>query len=151
MSPEISSLPMLLALLIPWLLALTPGVGAGAADQAPGPVWRTECVDCPQTSFMAADHSLAVGTDGQLYVVYAGDQLMVARYDGATWQREALGPAPGIDDTYQSNPALALDATDTPHIVYPDKDNTALIYAATDDQRLAEGSHRRRRRPELRL
>ena len=100
MVPQIMSLPMLLALLIPWLLALAPGVGAGAPDQAPGLVWRSECVDCPVSVFQIGDRSLALDAAGHPHVVYAGDRLYYAHFDGTAWQVETVDEAPGIRDPY---------------------------------------------------
>ena len=135
MVPQIMPLPMLLALLIPWLLAPAPGVGSGAAHQAPGPVWRSECVDCPVSVFQIGDRSLALDAAGRPHVVYAGDELTYAWFDGVAWQREAIDAAPGRDDVYPSPASLALDAGGGAHVSYLSAGSTALRYA----RRTAQG------------
>jgi hypothetical protein len=138
MAPQIMPLPILLALLIPWLLALAPGVGSGAADQTRGLVWRSECVDCPTSVFQIGDRSLVVDAAGLPHVVYAGDMLYYASYDGAAsqaaWQVETIDSAPGSDDLYPSPASLALDAAGAPHVSYLSAAGTALKYARRTPQ-----------------
>ena len=134
MVPQIMPLPMLLALLIPWLLALAPGVGSGAAHQAPGPVWRSECVDCPVSVFQIGDRSLALDAAGLPHVVYAGDCSTTPASTAAAWQVETIDAAPGSDDVYPSPASLALDAAGGAHVSYLSAASTALKYARRTPQ-----------------
>ena len=147
---------MRIALSLWVMLGLVTPIGAA------GLIWGGDgCVDCPAVAFRIGDRSLALDAAGHPHVVYAGDALYYAHFDGAAWQVEVVDAAPGIRDalTYQPSAAIALDSQGRPHISYLNEENTALRYAhktaagwqtqtldtAAPGEKMAfESSHRRR-------
>jgi hypothetical protein len=125
------------ATLILWMLsfagssttAAAPGDNPGSAAPALSPVWHDECVDCPKIDFQVGDRALALDSAGLPHVVYGGDALYYARFDGASWHTEVIDAAPGIDDIYESPASLALDAAGSPHVSYLSATSSALRYA----------------------
>lgn len=108
-------------------MALFPG-GAGW-------IWGgDQCVDCPATNFQIGDRSLALDAAGHPHVVYAGDALYYARFDGAAWHVETIDAAPGSADIYPSPASLVLDAGGAAHASYLSATSTALKYARRTPQ-----------------
>ena len=65
-------------------------------------------------------------------MVYGGDHLYCAHFDGSTWSSETVDASPAVG----SNASVAIDASDnTIHIAYFDARNGKLKYAtnATGD------------------
>lgn len=58
-------------------------------------------------------------------MVYDGDHLYHAYFDGSTWSSETIDPYPAV----VSNASLAIEASDTIHIAYFDVRNEKLKYA----------------------
>jgi len=118
------------------LLSFSAPAAAGPVGAA-GPVWRSECVDCPVPVFQIGDRSLALDAAGWPHVVYAGDRLYYAHFDGTAWQIETVDEAPGLRDpvepAFQSSASLALDQNGLPHISYLNATSTALRYAHKTD------------------
>jgi hypothetical protein len=93
--------------------------------------WVFECVDCPKIFYEGADRNLRLDQDGNPHIVYGGNHLYYAWFDGTAWHYETVDPSQGVGG-YAS---LALDAQDYPHISYrsdyPDMD---LRYAVLDSE-----------------
>jgi len=115
------------------LMPATGGMGAAvAADRfaaaraaAPGPVWRSQCVDCPKLLDAMTSRSLALDAQGYPHIVYGGDHLYYAWRDGVGWHFETVDGAAGVG-AYAS---LALDAGGRVHVAYYDSRRRDLKYA----------------------
>ena len=70
--------------------------------------------------------SLAVGPDGSQYIVYGGDNLRLAIYNGATWSIEIVDSTP---DSGQ-NPVIQVDAAGNIHIVYGCGNDLMYVFRA---------------------
>jgi len=113
-----------------WGSSVLPGPVEGGPAPAARPAafpwgWRRECVECPPAGG-GDDRSLALDGQGRPHVVYGGDRLYHAWYDGSAWQRETVDPTPGSGAYAQ----VALDAAGRPHVLYR-RDDT-LLYAHDD-------------------
>ncbi|MFN2165359.1 MAG: hypothetical protein ACK2U9_03775, partial [Anaerolineae bacterium] len=122
-------------------LAVT-GVDAGPFRPARSsleadPVWRFECVDCPQAVPRVGERSLALDSSGNPHVVYGGDELYYAWFDGNVWHSDVVDEAPGSWYGAQAAAALDLDAGDRPHVAYLNGTGTAVRYA----HKAADGWH----------
>ena len=99
-----------------------PGQGAGHAGYLnqdnsganPTSGWRVECVDCPKYFENMTDHSLRLDSNGYPHIVYGGDHLYHAWYDGAILQIETVDTSSNVGQ-YAS---LVLDTSGFPHISY---------------------------------
>jgi len=87
--------------------------------------WLTACVKCPKTFGQLGDRTLQLDSAGNPHVVYGGDQLYYAWYDGATWHYAVVEGSEYVSDFV----ALALDSLDFPHIGYHEKGSRAVKYA----------------------
>jgi hypothetical protein len=98
------------------------------APNAPGAssqIWQVECVACPDRFGLASDRNLRLDSTGHPHIVYGGDRLFYARYDGANWRHDTVDSGPYVGEFA----ALALDANDDPHIAYLDWEHSAVRYA----------------------
>jgi hypothetical protein len=104
------------ALMLIAFVSLAVAVAAKGAPTAPPPdlTWSTQCVDCPRYFDWNGDRSLRLDADGHPHLVYGGDHLYYAWYDGAAWHSETADDSPHVG-FYAS---LALDSVGTPHIAY---------------------------------
>ena len=98
---------------------------AAARAAAPGPVWRSQCVDCPKLLDAMTSRSLALDAQGYPHIVYGGDHLYYAWRDGVGWHFETVDGAAGVG-AYAS---LALDAGGRVHVAYYDSRRRDLKYA----------------------
>jgi hypothetical protein len=91
--------------------------------------WTIACVDCPKYFYEMRDRSLRLDNDGHPHIVYGGEFLYYAYYDGSSWHYET------VDNTLDvgAYAALALDGKGLAHISYYDNTNTDLKYAHQDD------------------
>jgi hypothetical protein len=88
--------------------------------------WTIERPDAPKDFGAQGNRTLALDAAGLPHIVYGGDHLYYAWYDGTLWHREMVDPAIGVGD-YAS---LALDADGHPHVSYYDdlKDDVKYAY-----------------------
>ena len=94
----------------------------------PTPGWHIECVDCPKCFTEMTDRALALDTNGWPHVVYGGNHLYYAWFDGTQWRMETVDSADGVG----RHASLALDSANYPHISYYDAVNKDLKYASWD-------------------
>jgi len=87
--------------------------------------WTVEAVDCPKWFAGMSDRSLALDADGHPHVIYGGDRLYYATYDGTSWCYETADTSSGLG-LYAS---LALDFGGNPRVSYYDQRNGNLKYA----------------------
>jgi len=90
--------------------------------------WHIECVDCPKYFTEMTDRALALDTNGWPHVVYGGNHLYYARFDGTQWRMETVDSTDGVG----RHASLALDSANYPHISYYDAVNKDLKYASWD-------------------
>jgi hypothetical protein len=90
----------------------------------PNEQWFIECVDCPASFWRMTDNSLRLDSNDYPHVVYGGNRLFYAWFDGTSWSNET------IDVTPQSgySPALVIDSYDNPHVVYVVVNNSIPPY-----------------------
>lgn len=97
-----------------------------AQAQPPLPqVWGEECVDCPRSFYGDGPRVLQFDTDGQPHVIYGGDHLYYARRMADGWTYETVDATRGVG----AGATLALDAGNTPHILYCDRNGYKVKYA----------------------
>ncbi len=120
-----------LALGIVGLFLFVGGLGISAvraADATPAHdtiTWTTEHVGPqPLISLMSA-RSVRLDSNGRPRIVYGGDHLYYASFDGANWTLETVDP----DDGVGLFASLALDSLNRPHISYYDANRGILKYA----------------------
>ena len=102
----------------------------GIRSTTPYFTWYSQCVECPNDVFNLGDQSLALDSHGRPHVVYLGDYVYYAWYDGLSWQREIVAEGSGIIyDFYQSPASIALDQNNDPHITFLDISNNSILYA----------------------
>ena len=112
-------------------VALLDGQVRGPAAEPCAPTagnWTVERPDAPKDFGAQGSRTMALDAAGQAHVVYGGDHLYYAWYDGVLWHRETVDPAMGVG-VYAS---LALDASGHPHISYYDDTNDDVKYAHFD-------------------
>jgi len=76
--------------------------------------WTLECIDCPPRLSMGyADRTICLDSAGNPHVVFGGDHLYYAWFDGE-WELEVVddSPSTGVE------PSLVLDGNGYPHISY---------------------------------
>ncbi|MBN2005706.1 MAG: DUF11 domain-containing protein [Anaerolineae bacterium] len=122
--------PLCLAFLIAGFtfLALWHGVSDLNAASPPPPAiheWRSECIDCPKYFGTLNSRSLRLDSTGKPHVVYGGDHLYYAWYDGSDWHKEIVDDALGVG----AYATLALDTHDAPNIAYYDRSQGILKFA----------------------
>ncbi len=76
--------------------------------------WMTERIADGKTFNSFTDRALAVDSQGHLHVVYGGERLYYALYDGNQWQYETI-PTPLGSGSWAS---VAVDTADNPHISF---------------------------------
>ena len=106
-------------LLEPFDESLTPGAITTATATQPIPsneTWVFECIVCRKILGYVTSRNLQVDSAGHAHIVYGGDQLYYARYDGVAWAYEIVDSSHGVG-MYAS---LALDVNGRPHISYHD-------------------------------
>lgn len=91
--------------------------------------WAIERVDSELSAYVT---DLVLDSSNLPHIVYGGDQLYYARYDGAIWYKEL------IDSSWGSGreASLALDSNDKPHIAYTNSISENLKYAHYDGDQL---------------
>lgn len=104
-------------LAIPVTLTVTPSPFS--------PTWVKERVIDDKTFDALTQHNLAVDSQGWSHVVYGGDQLYYAWYNGVAWQYETVPTLPG-SGWWAS---LALDEQDRPHVAFHNSTQHSLQYA----------------------
>ena len=119
-----------IALLIAFsLLAATiQGVTAGRLISSPESVdasWKLYQVDAPKYFLNMTDRSLHYDSAGKPHVVYGGEHLYYAWFDGSTWHKTTVDSSPDVGQ-YAS---LAFDTSNRPRIAYYDSANLALKFA----------------------
>lgn len=102
---------------VPVTAVITPGPFA--------PVWAQERVVAEKTFNNLSPRNLALDSQGRPHVVYGGDRLYYAWYDGAAWQYETA-PTPAGTGAWAS---LALDEAGQVHVAFYDALNQSLGYA----------------------
>ncbi len=109
-----------LGLLFVLLMALP---AAGFAD------WTIEAVDAPK--YFTNFYSRAIAIDkvtNQPHIVYGGDHLYHAYFDGTQWQYETADNSPKVG----RDASIALDSNNKAHISYRDDTDYDLKYATND-------------------
>jgi len=86
--------------------------------------WGKEAVYAPKT-FTFHKRAIALDSMGYPHMVYGGDYLYWAHFDGSAWSSETVDPSPAVG----SHASLAIDASDNIHIAYFDARNGKLKYA----------------------
>lgn len=93
---------------------LPDGSLVDAANEYPfSPIWMTERIASGKTFENLTDRALATDSQGRLHVVYGGEYLYYALYDGE-WHYETL-PTPLGSGEWAS---IAVDAFGNPHIAF---------------------------------
>lgn len=87
--------------------------------------WMTEVIDDPKFFTDFYSRAIAVDTQGHPHIVYGGDHLYYAYYDGSDWQYEIADTSPKVG-RYAS---IALDASDNVHISYIEEGSGQVNYA----------------------
>jgi hypothetical protein len=75
---------------------------------------------------LGAVSSMVAGQDGRIHLVYSQKQLYYAIWDGTAWQRSVVAHNGFLDNRLTI--ALALDANDSPHLLYYDDATATLNY-----------------------
>lgn len=88
-------------------------------------IWKSEIVDMPGYFDYMSDRSLRFDSAGNAHLVFGGDRLYYAVFDGASWQIETVDTDVGTG----LGASLDLDADGQPHISYLDLANYKLKYA----------------------
>jgi hypothetical protein len=86
--------------------------------------WSTETLYAPK-AFTFHKRAVALDSDGYPHIVYGGDHLYCAHFDGSSWWSETVDASPAVG----SNASVALDPWDAIHIAYLDTRNGQLKYA----------------------
>jgi hypothetical protein len=89
-------------------------------------VWKFETVDSLPWIDEMNGRNLALDALGNAHIVYGGDQLYYAWYDGSQWHTEVIDPTPGAG----RSASLALDGEGHPHVSYVAQGD--LVYASYD-------------------
>ncbi|RJQ19377.1 MAG: hypothetical protein C4560_06135 [Nitrospiraceae bacterium] len=115
--PKGSKIGVLLFLFIAVLTALP----VTASDE-----WTIEAVDAPSMFFNSYNRATAIDkiTD-QPHIVYGGDRLFHAFFDGTQWQYETVDNSSSIEQ----DASIAIDSNNSIHISYYDSTNKILKYA----------------------
>ena len=87
--------------------------------------WQIEEVDAPKSFSNFYPRTIAVDGSNNPHIVYGGDHLYYAYYDGIVWHYETVDTSSGVGE-YAS---LVLDAEEKVHISYFDSYNYDLKYA----------------------
>jgi len=120
-----------LSLMVLFSLLLTASMGASASQPSTEPAssaelaWHTEFVDKAEEFKNMTDRSLKLDAEGHPHIVFGGDQLNYAEYDGDEWHISVVDAAAKVGQYA----ALALAEKAVPHISYYDAANGDLKYA----------------------
>lgn len=87
--------------------------------------WNIYTVDAPKYFENMTDRSLVYDSGGRPHVVYGGDHLYYAWYDGSTWVKLTIDTNSQVGE-YAS---IALDNDNNPRIAYYDSANRSLKFA----------------------
>ncbi len=89
--------------------------------------WNTEAVDAPKYFDQFSSRAIAVDASGHPHVVYGGDHLYYAYYDGTAWHYETVDSSPYVGN----NASVALDKSGYVHISYVGE-RSSLTYATNE-------------------
>lgn len=89
-----------------------------------GATWRIQSPDAPKWFSDIGPRSLALDAAGRGHVIYGGDHLYYAWFDGVSWEHQVVDPGSGVGQYA----ALALDATGQSHIAYYDAEKQQVKY-----------------------
>jgi hypothetical protein len=84
--------------------------------------WYIEGADTPRNFQQSA---IALHSSNNPHIVYGGDGLYYAYYNGASWNYETADPSPGVGKKV----AIGLDGMNKAHIAYYDAINDQIRYA----------------------
>ncbi|MBI5664013.1 MAG: chitobiase/beta-hexosaminidase C-terminal domain-containing protein, partial [Nitrospirae bacterium] len=88
--------------------------------------WTIQGVDTPRHWETMSSRSIAIDkTTGHPHIVYGGDHLYHAYYNGTQWVFETVDASPLVGKAA----SIAIDSNGKVHISYPDKLNGSLKYA----------------------
>ena len=87
--------------------------------------WMIDTIDDSRYFKLETMRSIAVDSEGIPHIVYGGDHLYHAYYDGSFWQEEMIDSASGVG----VNASIAIDASDKIHICYENHLATATSTA----------------------
>ncbi|MCX7767361.1 MAG: hypothetical protein N2246_11715, partial [Candidatus Sumerlaeia bacterium] len=118
LNPRANSLPAFMFLLSAVLINCFPAVSSAT--------WTVEKVDKHRIFEDFGPRSIALDrTTSYPHIVYGGDHLYYAYYDGSIWHLETVDNAEGVG----RSASIALDANNKVHISYYDYKNGDLKYA----------------------
>ncbi len=96
--------------------------------------WNLYTVDRPKKFNDFYPRAIAVDTQDNPHIVYGGDRLYYAYYDGNKWRYNIVDASPG----HKYYPSIALDTSGNVHISYLDHANDDLKYATNKSGREAD-------------
>ena len=112
----------------------------GAGDMAfrlhgtrPHNTWLIDTVDAGKSFSLSSPRAISEDSQGHPHIVYGGDHLYHAYFDGTSWHEEIIDNAPGRGGDAQ----ICIDTADHIHIVYSDyvasiKGEIPLFWYATN-------------------
>jgi hypothetical protein len=84
--------------------------------------WTIEAVDAPKYFFDFSQRAIAINGANQPHIVYGGDHLYYAYFDGIEWQYEVIDDSPGVG----RHASIAICPAGNVHISYSDWTNRDL-------------------------
>ncbi len=124
------ALSMLVVATIALLTVATSDAQGPSAGAQPADAWEITCVECPKWIDNLTDRSLRLDSNDLPHIVYGGDHLYYAFFDGAAWIHETVDHS----DEVGWSASLGLGSDGQPHIAYYDLHMERLLYATREGE-----------------